>query len=148
MAKKNDGIIWHLMDAPWWVSVLFSTTLYFGLAHILPNLFINSDNFIFHAIGPMLAPYFGVLYLIPAPIAFFKQWNKNQHHLGITRKIKQQRSTESLREINWIEFESYVGEFFKNQGYKVKQPLSSAPDGGIDIWLTKNGELSLVQCKH
>jgi restriction system protein len=151
MAKKNDGIIWHLMDAPWWVSVLFSTSLYFGLGYIVPSLFINSDNFFLQIIGPnlpMLAPYFAFLFIIPAPIAFFKQWNRKQSYHNTTRKIKQQNSTEPLREINWIEFESYVGEFFKSQGYNVKQALSSAPDGGIDIELTKDGELSLVQCKH
>lgn len=30
MARKNDGIIWHLMDAPWWVSILFSAGIYVG----------------------------------------------------------------------------------------------------------------------
>lgn len=30
----------------------------------------------------------------------------------------------------------------------MKQTLSSESDGGVDIWLRKDGELSLVQCKH
>ncbi len=151
MAKKNDGIIWHLMDTPWWVSVLISIMGYFGLSYFIPNLMLGKDNIIFNAIAPnlpMMAPYFAFFFLIPAPIAFFKQWSRKQSYDSTTRKIKQKSSTEPLRDINWIEFESYVGEFFKSQGYKVKQALSSAPDGGVDIWLTKDGELSLVQCKH
>lgn len=92
MAKKNDGIIWHLMDAPWWVSFLFSAVLYFGLTNIAPSLLLSSDNFIFHAIGPnlpMLAPYFVFLFLIPAPIAFFKQWSRKQSYQN---KAAEQRS--------------------------------------------------------
>lgn len=42
----------------------------------------------------------------------------------------------------------FGGEFFKHQGYDVKQSFSKQTDGGVDIWLTKDGELSLVQCKH
>nr|WP_192945264.1 hypothetical protein [Vibrio alginolyticus] len=42
MARKNDGIIWHLMDAPWWVSILFSAGIYVGLSFLLPDLAARS----------------------------------------------------------------------------------------------------------
>ncbi|SON49354.1 restriction endonuclease [Vibrio tapetis] len=151
MAKKNDGIIWHLMDAPWQLSVILAITTYLGMTYIAPALMLDESNIFLTAIAtqlPTIAPYFTFLFLIPAPIAFFKQWNRKQHFLHATTKIKRQKSTEPLKAMNWIEFESYVGEFFKCNGYEVKQQLSPAADGGVDIWLKKEGELSLVQCKQ
>ncbi|WP_394244846.1 restriction endonuclease, partial [Vibrio astriarenae] len=53
-----------------------------------------------------------------------------------------------INDMSWIEFEAFIGEFFRQNGYEVKQYLSHSPDGGVDIELRKNGELSLVQCKH
>ncbi len=33
MARRKDGIIWHLMDAPWWLSVLLAGVIYLGLSN-------------------------------------------------------------------------------------------------------------------
>ncbi|AIW21652.1 hypothetical protein F0267_12465 [Vibrio coralliilyticus] len=151
MAKRNDSILIHLCSAPWWVSVTMSLITYFGLASVLPRIFASTDNFILNAIGPNLpnlAPLFGFLFLIPAPISLIAQRNRKQRYSRTTAQLKSQRSTAALNDLSWIEFESYIGEFFKHQGYHVKQALSSAPDDGVDIWLTKNGDVSLVQCKH
>lgn len=73
MARRKDGIIWHLMDAPWWLSVLLAGVIYLGLSYLLPSLAASSDNFIFNAMAPnfpLMAPYFTFLFLLPAPIAF------------------------------------------------------------------------------
>ena len=151
MARKSDGIIWHLMDAPWWLSVILSIGLYVALSYVLPELAASSNNFVFHAIAPnlsMFAPYFALLFFIPASIAFFKQFQRRQRYRATTSHIRSKQVTMPFHQLSWLEFESYVGEYFKHQGYAVKQSFSQKPDGGIDIWLTKDGELSLVQCKH
>ncbi|CAK1864892.1 restriction endonuclease [Vibrio crassostreae] len=151
MARKNNGIIWHLMDAPWWLSVLLSACIYFGLSYLLPSLAIESDNFIFKAVAPnlpLMAPYFTFLFLLPAPIAFFKQYKRKRSFLTTCSQVRTHKNTSPLNHLNWIEFESYIGEYFKSQGYTVKQSFTQKPDGGVDIWLTKDNELSLVQCKH
>lgn len=151
MARRKDGIIWHLMDAPWWLSVLLAGVIYLGLSYLLPSLAASSDNFIFNAMAPnlpLMAPYFTFLFLLPAPIAFFKQYTRKQSYLTTSSQIKVRKNTSPLNDLSWIEFESYIGEYFKFQGYEVKQSFSQKPDGGVDIWLTKEGELSLVQCKH
>jgi restriction system protein len=151
MARKNDGIFWHLLDAPWWLSVLFSAVTYFGLAFLLPELAARSDNFFFKALVaniPQLANIFAFILLIPAPIAFFKQWLREDNYSATTFEIRKLKNTNPLNSLTWIEFESYLGEYFKQQGFHVKQSFSKSADGGVDIWLTKNGELSLVQCKH
>ncbi|USD64498.1 restriction endonuclease [Vibrio sp. SCSIO 43136] len=151
MARKNDGIIWHLMDAPWWVSILFSLTCYVGLTYILPALAAESDNFFYQAVSvhlPTMGTWFAILFLIPAPIAFCKQYSRKRSYQITTQAMQVQMSSEPLDSLNWLEFESYVGEYFKQQGYEVKQFFSHKPDGGVDIWMKKDGELTLVQCKH
>lgn len=151
MARKNDGLLWHLMDAPWWVSVLFAAIVYISLSFVLPALAMSSENFVFNAVAPnlpMLAPYFAFIFLIPAPVALFKQLSRQRQYSMTTSEIASQGTTAALNKLSWLEFESYIGEFFKQQGYEVKQAFSQKPDGGVDIWMRKDGQLTLVQCKH
>ncbi|EHK8987134.1 restriction endonuclease [Vibrio vulnificus] len=151
MARKNDGLLWHLMDAPWWVSVLFAAIAYIGLSFVLPALAMSSENFIFNSVAPnlpILAPYVAFTLLIPAPVALFKQLSRQRQFATTTFEIASQGTTAALNKLSWLEFESYIGEFFKQQGYEVKQAFSQKPDGGVDIWMRKDGQLTLVQCKH
>ncbi|ENM3807457.1 TPA: restriction endonuclease [Vibrio cholerae] len=151
MARKNDGLLWHLMDAPWWVSVLFAAIAYIGLSVLLPALAMSSENFIFSAVTqnlPILAPYVAIVLLIPAPVALLKQLGRQRQYSMTTSEIVNQGTTAALNSLSWLEFESYIGEFFKQQGYEVKQAFSQKPDGGVDIWMRKDGQLTLVQCKH
>lgn len=151
MARRNDGLLWHLMDAPWWVSVLFAAIAYMGLSYVLPALAMSSENFIFNSVAPnlpILAPYVAFTLLIPAPVALFKQLSRQRQFATTTFEIASQGTTEALNNLSWLEFESYIGEFFKQQGYEVKQAFSQKPDGGVDIWMRKDGQLTLVQCKH
>ncbi len=152
MARKNDGLLWHLMDAPWWVSVLFAAIAYMGLSYVLPALSMSSENFIFNSVAPnlpILAPYVAfTTLLIPAPVALFKQLSRQRQFATTTFEIASQGTTAALNKLSWLEFEGYIGEFFKQQGYEVKQAFSQKPDGGVDIWIRKDGQLTLVQCKH
>ncbi|EGR0791190.1 hypothetical protein EWS92_22315 [Vibrio vulnificus] len=151
MARKNDGLLWHLMDAPWWVSVLFAAIAYIGLSFVLPALAMSSENFIFSAVAqnlPILAPYVAIVLLMPAPVALLKQLSRQRQFATTTFEIASQGTTEALNNLSWLEFEGYIGEFFKQQGYEVKQAFSQKPDGGVDIWMRKDGQLTLVQCKH
>jgi restriction system protein len=46
------------------------------------------------------------------------------------------------------EFERLVGEGFRRQGYHVVEGPGRAPDGGVDLHITKDGAKYFVQCKH
>jgi restriction system protein len=41
-----------------------------------------------------------------------------------------------------------VEEAYRRQGYDVRRNNGAGPDGGIDLTLRRDGELTLVQCKH
>ncbi len=79
MARRKDEIIWHLMDAPWCLSVLLAGVIYLGLSYLLPSLAASSDNFIFNAMAPnfpLMAP--SLFYL-----SIFTPCADSIHALGI-----------------------------------------------------------------
>lgn len=54
----------------------------------------------------------------------------------------------ALGNMTWQEFELLVGEAYRLQGYTVDQRGGTAPDGGVDLVLSRGGEKTLVQCKQ
>jgi len=65
------------------------------------------------------------------------------------RRFLDTRSTlESLAAGGWRQFEQFVGEAFRRQGYAVEETGLGGPDGGIDLILRKGGQRTLVQCKQ
>lgn len=57
-------------------------------------------------------------------------------------------SAQALQGMSWQAFEKLVGEGFRRRGYAVQERAQEGADGGVDLVLTKAGEMSLVQCKH
>jgi restriction system protein len=64
------------------------------------------------------------------------------------RRFNRTTSIADVQQHSWQQFERLVAEAFRRQGYHAEVTGSSGPDGGIDILLHKDGQLSLVQCKH
>lgn len=64
------------------------------------------------------------------------------------RLLETQTGLESIRSLSWRQFELLVGEAFRRQGYAVQETGLGGADGGIDLVLRKNGEITLVQCKR
>lgn len=89
----------------------------------------------------MIAPIVAIVFLIPAPFAFLRSFSIKQRYQATSTK-------DDLNGLNWIQFEGLLGEYYRQQGYQVKQNFHQQPDGGVDIELTKFGKVSLVQCKH
>lgn len=57
--------------------------------------------------------------------------------------------TTNLRSLDSAEFEWFVGEVFRREGWKVEEAgRRDGPDGNVDLRLTKGGEHVLVQCKR
>jgi restriction system protein len=53
-----------------------------------------------------------------------------------------------VRNLSWREFEEHVAEVYRNRGYAAELLGGSRPDGGVDIKLKKDDQVTLVQCKH
>jgi HJR/Mrr/RecB family endonuclease len=52
-----------------------------------------------------------------------------------------------LRSIDWFQFEKLIALIYCRFGYKVTRRGGANPDGGIDLVIERDGQLSAVQCK-
>ncbi len=141
MPRNKTTFIDLLVELPWWVSVQVSVTVYVMLAHVLPS--IQTDNQVTAVVFKAFetpAPYIAGVILLAAPFAF----------LNARRKAKQldtQRNIQTVRDLHWRNFEELVAEAYRRQGYRVNEGGYGA-DGGIDLELRKDDQLTLVQCKQ
>lgn len=141
MSRNNTSLANLLIDAPWWVSVLFAALVYILAGHVIPSVETQNpmSNMVFKALA-IPAPYFAFFILLIAPFSF----------LNSRRKAKQldvQTDIDSIRHLHWRNFEELVAEAYRRKGYRVIEGGYGA-DGGIDLELEKDGQVTLVQCKH
>lgn len=71
--------------------------------------------------------------------------------IGRARRRKlfdKQTGIDSLRQMSWRQFEQLTGEAFRRQGYSVEENGLGGADGGVDLFLRKAGQITLVQCKQ
>jgi len=62
--------------------------------------------------------------------------------------LEGQTSLASLRRLPWKRFEDLLGEAYRRQGYTVEETLGGGADGGVDLILGRDGNVTLVQCKR
>lgn len=142
MARRNETILDILAVCPWWVSVAVSAFTYCTLQFIIPSITLSSPVLAgIPKLGPMFAPWVALLLLLPAPVSLFNSIRKK-------RLLDKQKDIESIRSLSWKQFEVLVGEAFRRQGYTVLENEGAGPDGGVDLWLRKDGNRYLVQCKQ
>jgi len=55
---------------------------------------------------------------------------------------------ERVRRLNWPDFEQFVAEAYRRQGFHVEHTGGTHPDGGYDLVLLRDKASLLVQCKH
>jgi HJR/Mrr/RecB family endonuclease len=58
------------------------------------------------------------------------------------------RIANALGEIDWFQFEKFSAALLRSQGYQVERKGGAQPDGGVDLIAIKDGQTTLVQCKH
>jgi restriction system protein len=95
----------------------------------------------------MGASFFQVIlpaaFLVGAAMSFAKR----SHSKALFSNVRSNRAID-IGSISWQDFELLVGEGFRHRGYQVSQRGGAAPDGGIDLALTRGHERFLVQCKQ
>ncbi|OAS21464.1 hypothetical protein A8708_31500 [Paenibacillus oryzisoli] len=63
------------------------------------------------------------------------------------KHIRHYRTLNELKSMNPYAFEEYIADLYRRKGYKAKVTKRTG-DGGKDIILTKDGVLSIVECKR
>ena len=55
---------------------------------------------------------------------------------------------ERIRRLSWQDFEDFIAEVYRGEGYHVEQAARGRADGGYDLVLLRENTSVLVQCKH
>lgn len=154
MAKKSsfiEDLIEISAALPWKFGVLLAVISYFGLHHVatMQNAVPTAPGSFGEHVGKQVYITIATFMQYVMPLAFLLgsalSFSKRKHR---SQLIEKQSGIESVRAMSWQDFELLVGEAFRLQGYSVEERGGSAPDGGIDLILRKDGKKTLVQCKR
>lgn len=96
---------------------------------------------------PCSAGFRTLLYFIPGVI-FFASFISLMKGLSKSLLHNRTKTLEDVRNMSWRDFETFVGEVFRRQGYSVQETGGGGADGGIDLILRRGREKVLVQCKQ
>ena len=140
--RRNEHPLVILAGLPWWVGLMFAVVVYAGVRWLLPSFWPKSP--ILH---PLAAALSHVAWLVALP--FVVVAGLSALGSGYRRRLLDaQRDLDTLKALSWQDFERLVGEAYRRQGYAVEEVGGSAPDGGIDLVLRRQGQKVIVQCKR
>lgn len=157
MARRNGGLLIDLVKLasllPWWLSLALAPIAYL-LIHPFAGISIQPPSHLgkvgqiivsqFLQVGALYGQYvIPVILLIGSLISLFGTVNRKR----IFREVQRQPGKHAIDGITWREFEMLVGEWFRRNGFSVRE-TKAGPDGGVDLVLTRDGETYLVQCKQ
>jgi restriction system protein len=81
--------------------------------------------------------------VIGAAVSYFKQ----RRSVMLFKEVRT-GSGRDVGSLDWQQFEILVAEGFRHQGFSVFEKGGSAPDGGVDLVLSRGRDKYLVQCKQ
>ena len=145
MRRKRHSILVGLFKLPWWVSLILAAS-----AWLLPKLLVADISMDTPAssIGQILTqavsqviPLFALVFCVTAVVSAFRSWRTGT-------LFRSQTSLQSIRDLSWQDFERYIAEVYRRQGYSVEETGLGGADGGVDLIVKKKSEMFLVQCKN
>ncbi|BDU22461.1 restriction endonuclease [Dyella sp. GSA-30] len=149
MGKRNKGGIEAITSMPWQVGIIFGLVAFMAIRYGIGWYFSSQGGPVLAAMGKAASEG------IYAPFAWLvlgASWiGAGVSYLGRRRRrllLETQTGLDSIRSLNWKEFELLIGEAFRRQGYSVEETGLGGKDGGIDLVLRKEGKRILVQCKQ
>src|SRR5207248_6022048 len=128
MPRRKSSLADDLVLVPWWVSLILA---------IFAPAFLIRMPLPWSAFAPLALLFF----LATAALSALRS-------IKTARMLEGQTSLASLRQLPWKRFEDLLGEAYRRQGYKIEETLGGGPDGGVDLILGRDGNVTLVQCKR
>lgn len=149
MARREKSMFDLMASVPWPVGIVFGILGFVVVRYGIGWYLASSTNPILAAVGKLaksggFAAFAWLVLGICWVAALFSFLGRGKRE----RLLETQTSLDSLRAMNWREFEILVGEAFRREGYQIEETGLGGADGGIDLWLSKNGKTALVQCKQ
>lgn len=145
MPRRRESLLDDLANMHWSVSVVLSVIAYVGLAVVLPQ-YCAGDS-----CGPVvrplvsalstLAPFIALALLVPALLSALRARKQR-------RLLDRQQDLESIRKLDWKDFEMLLGEYYRRREFRVEENRRGGADGGVDLRLRDRDGLHVVQCKQ
>lgn len=149
MAKRKQSGFEVVASMPWPVGIVLGLIVYIAIRHGIGWYFGATNNPYTSGLGKLAATGIyaplGWILLVGFWIAALASFIG---HRSRRQLFDKQTGIDSLRHMNWRQFEQLAGEAFRRQGYAVEGTGLGGADGGIDLILRKNGQTTLVQCKQ
>jgi len=142
--RAADDFLVILQHTPVWVGPVIALAGYLLLRFVIPPIIRTAREpygEIFGDLPEVIAPLVAFFVLFVWVVAEIKKF-------GRRRLFASRPDLASLRRMSWQDFEKYVGEAFRMQGYVVEETGGGGADGGVDLVLRKPGQTILVQCKR
>lgn len=161
--KNNESLFEEILtfvtQLPWWGGPFVAALVYGFLAFLVPSILMAPANDspvttlpfeVFSKVSIRIAPLISGIILLVGAGSTLKRWLTGPAlaRWRNGRALDTQTGADSLRELSWLELERLLAEAFRREGYTVEPGGGSAPDGGVDLRLFREGRLVLVQCKH
>ena len=149
MPRRKQGGFESIASAPWPVGLVLGIVGYVAVRYGISWYLASSNNMFLAPIGKAAN---GGATTVPAWTLLGICWAAALASFIARRQrgrlLETQTGLDSLRAMNWRQFEMLVGEAFRRQGYRIEETGLGGADGGIDLRLSKNGKSTLVQCKQ
>jgi len=149
MARRKQGLVGSITSMPWPVGIVLGLIGYVAIRYGIGWYLSSRGGTALAAVGnaanggafgPIAWAWLGIC-CVAALCSLIVRRQRN-------RLLETQTGLDSLRAMNWRQFEMLVGEAFRRQGYRIEETGLGGADGGIDLRLSKNGKITLVQCKQ
>lgn len=148
--RQEPGLIDVLADIlnmlPIWAGPLVAVVIFVLGWWVVPTVMPREAGGI--SVAPIFESLSRTLGTIISGLALVIWVGVTIKRLLVRRSFDSHQSLESVRTLPWNQFEQFVGEAFRREGYHVEHTGTASGDGGIDLVLRKNGETVLVQCKQ
>jgi restriction system protein len=124
---RRDSIFNDVMKMPWPVGVGFAAVVFFVFHTYQLVAPQDAMNQAVLSVFKMVAYFFIAMLLFASFLSFLTQKIRS-------KRFKTTKSMSDLRSLSWRQFESYIGEMFREQGYFVME-TDEGPDNGVDLVL-------------
>jgi restriction system protein len=147
--RRKENLVEVLMHLPWQAGIIVGVLGFVFFRWGLAWFFYSSSNPYTKAFGAGIAqgalePVAWLFLGIGLVGAGLSVWRAKDR----AKLLDEQTGLDSLRAMNWQQFERVVGEAYRRLGYQIEETGQGGADGGIDLLLRKDGATTLVQCKQ
>jgi restriction system protein len=140
--RRNQSLLEDFAEPfqhlPWWAGLSCAVVLVV-LGFLLPYFPTRG------LLGTVLIVFLPwILWILAGPVVLYTL-------AGVARRVLDRHRfdrTQDVGRLDPYQYERYVAEFYRREGYAVTERGGGGADGGVDLVIAKDGEQLLVQCKH